>query len=192
MDDLKTGLKYLDTYNHLIPAPAHLSACVESVQAVQPNNHYDVTKDMLDMLLLLFGEVILDVEVIPDLIHGPLLDDVGNGLAGGEQEVRHVHEVGGVDELEQSRLVHVEELLVKVADVVRPVLGLVISGGRGVVLVLLSPLEKSLKIGGVYLGQRNGIPVLVTILNPQIRHEVSQGEALLGDIDIDREHFLVT
>ena len=51
MDDLKTGLKYLDTYNHLIPAPAHLSAFVESVQAVQPNHHHYVTKDNIRQIL---------------------------------------------------------------------------------------------------------------------------------------------
>ena len=46
MEDLKNGLKYLVVaYNHLIPAPAHLSACVESVQALQPNHHHDVTKE---------------------------------------------------------------------------------------------------------------------------------------------------
>ena len=99
---------------------------------------------VLHPLLLLGGEVILDVEVFPDLLHIPLLDDVGHCPAGHQQEVRHVHEVGGVDELEQSRLVHVEELLIEVADVVRRVLGLVISGGRGIVLVLLSPMEKFL------------------------------------------------
>ena len=45
MDDLKTGLKYLDAHYHLIPAPAHLSACVESIKAVQPNHHHDVIKE---------------------------------------------------------------------------------------------------------------------------------------------------
>ena len=57
MEDLKNGLKYLVVaYNHLIPAPAHLSACVDSVQALQPNHHHDVTKDNIRQIVpVLYG-----------------------------------------------------------------------------------------------------------------------------------------
>ena len=79
-----------------------------------------------DLLLLGRGEVVLDVESLPDLLRSlawewiydvlPLptvllltLDHVGDGLAADVEQPLDVEVIGGQDQLEQGALVHLAE-----------------------------------------------------------------------------------
>ncbi|CAL9201982.1 unnamed protein product, partial [Musa hybrid cultivar] len=64
-------------------------------------------------LLFLFGEVGDDAEVVPDFLHGHLLDGVGHGLAGEVEQPRHVEERGCVGDVQQHVLVELHQLLVE-------------------------------------------------------------------------------
>ena len=59
---------------------------------------------LADLLLLRRGEVVLDVEGLPDLLRGLPLDHVGHGLAGHIKETLDIKVIGGQDELEESAL----------------------------------------------------------------------------------------
>ena len=58
------------------------------------------------MLLLARGEVVLDVERLPDLLGRLALDHVGHRLAGDVQKALDVQVVGSQDELEEGALVN--------------------------------------------------------------------------------------
>lgn len=96
-----------------------------------------------DLLLLLGGEVVLDVERLADLVGGLALDHVGDGLAADVQESLDVEVVGGEDDLEEHLLVDLHELLVPLVDVGRLLarVGVVVLGGGRVVLVVAAPLD---------------------------------------------------
>jgi hypothetical protein len=51
-----------------------------------------------DLILLLWGEVILDVEGLSDLLWGFALDHVGHGLAADVQEGFDIQVVGSLDD----------------------------------------------------------------------------------------------
>ena len=74
MDDLKIRLNYFVAYNHLIPALAHLCACVEILQALQSNHHHDITKENVR-------------QILPILNGGQRGYHCGHNLAGGEQDI---------------------------------------------------------------------------------------------------------
>ena len=100
-----------------------------------------------DLVLLLRSEVVLDVESLTDLLRGLSLDHVGNSLAADVEEGLDIHVVGGEDDLEEHLLVDLHELLVPLFDVggLLARVGVVILGGRRVVLVLGAPLEDLLE-----------------------------------------------
>lgn len=96
-----------------------------------------------DLLLLLGGEVVLDVEGLADLLGGLALDHVGNSLAADVKKGLDVHVVGGEDDLEEHLLVDLHELLVPLLDVGGLLAGvgvLVLLWGR-VLLVVVAPFE---------------------------------------------------
>ena len=57
------------------------------------------------LLLLAWGEVVLDVERLPDLLWRLPLDHVGHSLAGDVQQALDVQVVGRQDQLEEGALV---------------------------------------------------------------------------------------
>ena len=59
-----------------------------------------------DLLLLARGEVVLDVERLPDLLWRLPFDHVGHRLAGDVQEALDVQVVGRQDKLEEGALVN--------------------------------------------------------------------------------------
>jgi hypothetical protein len=118
-----------------------------------------------DLLLLLGGEVVLDVESLTDLIGRLALDHVRDGLAADIEESLDVEVVGGLqivsvyslqnaeegkmtyeDDLEEHLLVDLHELLVPLVDVGRLLarVRVVVLGGGRVVLVVLAPLDNLL------------------------------------------------
>ena len=96
-----------------------------------------------DLVLLLRGEVILDVECLTDLLRRLALDHVRDSLAADVEERLDVHVVCGEDDLEEHLLVDLHELLVPLLNVggLLAGVGIVVLGGSGVVLVLGAPLE---------------------------------------------------
>ncbi len=83
------------------------------------------------LLFLLGSEVILDVEGLANLLRSLALDHVGNGLASDVKQGLDVEVVGSQNELEQSGLVNLHELLVPGDDVVSALLILLVVRGRG-------------------------------------------------------------
>jgi hypothetical protein len=97
---------------------------------------------LADLLLLLGGEVVLNVEGLPDVLGRLTLDHVGHGLAGKIEEGLNVEVVGGEDELEEGGLVDLAELLVPRDDVVGPLLVLLLIRRRvRVGVMVLGPLD---------------------------------------------------
>jgi hypothetical protein len=96
-----------------------------------------------DLLLLLGGEVVLDVEGLANLLGGLALDHVGDGLAADVKKGLDVHVVGSEDNLKEHLLVDLHELLVPLLNVGGLLAGvgvLVLLGGR-VLLVVVAPFE---------------------------------------------------
>lgn len=106
-----------------------------------------------DLLLLLWCEVIRDVECLANLLWGFALDHVGDSLAADVQESLDVKVVGGKDDLEKHLLVNLHELLVPLLDVGRLLagVGIVIGGRWWVAAVVLAPLEDLGQDGGIDL-----------------------------------------
>ena len=102
-----------------------------------------------DLILLLWCEVVLDVEGLADLLWRLALDHVRDCLAANIEQRLDVHVVCGEDDLEQHLLVHLHELLVPVLDVggLLAGIGVIVLGWGGVVLVVLAPLENLAKNG---------------------------------------------
>jgi hypothetical protein len=96
-----------------------------------------------NLLFLLGGEVVLDVEGLADLLGGLALDHVGDGLAADVEKGLDVHVVGSEDDLEEHLLVDLHELLIPLLNVGGLLAGvgvLVLLGGR-VLLVVVAPFE---------------------------------------------------
>jgi hypothetical protein len=100
-----------------------------------------------DLLLLLRGEVIGDVERLPDLLGGLALDHVRNGLAANVKEGLDVEIVGSENDLEQHLLVDLHEFLVPFLNIggLLAGIGVIIGSGWGVILVVLAPLNNLLE-----------------------------------------------
>ena len=100
-----------------------------------------------DLVLLLGSEVVLDVERLADLLRRLALDHVGDSLAADVEQSLDIHVVGGEDDLEEHLLVDLHELLVPLFNVggLLARVGVVVLGGRRVVLVLGAPLEDLLE-----------------------------------------------
>ena len=86
-------------------------------------------------LLLLWGEIVLDVERLPDFLRRLALDHVGHRHASEVQQGLDVEVVGSKDELEQRGLVHIGEFGVEHLDVF--LTGVVLLAGLGVELAVL-------------------------------------------------------
>jgi hypothetical protein len=76
----------------------------------------------LNLLLLLRGEVVFDVESLPDVFGGLALDHRGHLGAREVQQRLDVHEVCGEDELEQQILLYFDKVGVPLGDDLRELL----------------------------------------------------------------------
>ena len=61
------------------------------------------------LLFLCTGEVILDVEGLPNLLGSLALDHVGNSFAGHIQQTLDVQVIGSQDELKESSLIYLRK-----------------------------------------------------------------------------------
>jgi hypothetical protein len=100
-----------------------------------------------DLVFLFGSKVILDVECLADLLGRFAFDHVGDGLAADIEESFDVHVVGSEDDLEEHLLVDLHKLLVPFFNVSRLLagVGVIVLGGRRVILVLGAPLEHLLE-----------------------------------------------
>ncbi len=96
-----------------------------------------------DLVFLLWGEVVLDVERLANLLWRLALDHVGNSLAPHVEQSLDIHVVCREDDLKEHLLVDLHELLVPVLDIGRLLsrVGVVVLRRSGVVLVVLAPLK---------------------------------------------------
>lgn len=85
---------------------------------------------LANLLFLLGSEVVLDVEGLANLLRGLALDHVGNSLAGDVKEGLDVEVVGSKNELEESGLVDLDELLIPGDDIVSALLVFLVVRGR--------------------------------------------------------------
>jgi len=100
-----------------------------------------------DLLLLLWGKVVGDVECLADLFWRLALNHIGDGFASNIKEGLNIEVVGGQDDLEQHFLVDLHELLVPLINVggLFARVGVIIGRGCGVGLVMLAPLNDLLE-----------------------------------------------
>ena len=113
-----------------------------------------------DLILLLWREIVLDVERLTDLLRRLALDHVRHGLAADVKQSLDVHVVGREDDLEEHLLVDLHELLIPLFDVggLLARVGVVVLGWRWVVLVVLAPLEDFAEdwLGDLWVGWVSG------------------------------------
>merc|ERR1712059_61925 len=64
------------------------------------------------LLLLAGGEVVLDIEGLPDLLGSFTLNHVGDGLACDVQQPLDVQVISSQDELEKCALIHLEKVCI--------------------------------------------------------------------------------
>ena len=118
-----------------------------------------------DLLLLLGGEIVGDVERLSDLLGGFALDHVGDGLASDVKEGLDVKIVRGLwedvslvllngrtkvayqDDLKEHLLVNLHKLLIPLLDIcgLFAGVGIIVDGGRRIVLVVLAPFNDLFK-----------------------------------------------
>jgi len=138
-----------------------------------------------DLLLLLRGEVIGDVECLSDLLGGLALDHVRDGLAANVKEGLDIKIVGCEDDLEEHFLVDLHELLVPLLDIggLLAAIGIIILGGGGVVLVMLAPLDDLLEDLLIDIGDRNSLTT--NAIFTEILHHVLDEHGALSDDTIN-------
>ena len=118
-----------------------------------------------DLLLLLGGEIVGDVERLSDLLGRLALDHVGDGLASDVKEGLDVEIVRGLwedisfvllnggtkvtyqDDLKEHLLVNLHKLLIPLLDIcgLFAGVGIIVDGGRRIILVVLAPFNDLLK-----------------------------------------------
>lgn len=140
-----------------------------------------------DLLLLLRGEVVLDVEQLSDLLWGLSLDHVGHSLATGIKEGLDIQEVGSEDNLKEHLLVDVHELLIPLVDVgclLAGVIGLVV-GKDWVSLVMLTPFDDFAEDRLVDVGDWNSLCNVATVLQHVLDENRTLGDSSLdGDLNV--------
>jgi len=114
---------------------------------------------LLDLGLLLRGEIIDDVEKFADFLGLFPLDHVSNALAPNIQERLDIEVVGSQDNLKEHLLIHADELVVPFTDLGSSFASVVwvFTRGLGVLLVVLAPLDDFLENAGGHIGQWDGI-----------------------------------
>jgi len=110
-----------------------------------------------NLILLLRGEVVLDVEGLADLLGRLALDHVCDSLASDIKQCLDIKVIGGQNDLEKHLLIHLHELLVPLLYVgcLFTGVGIVFVAGRRVMLVMLAPLDNFLEDCSVDIGDRN-------------------------------------
>jgi hypothetical protein len=100
-----------------------------------------------DLVLLFWGEVVLDIERLADLLWRLALDHIRDRLAPDVEQRLDVHVVCSEDDLKQHLLVDLHELLIPIFDIRRLLarVRIVILGWWWVVLVVLAPLDDLLE-----------------------------------------------
>lgn len=138
-----------------------------------------------NLLLLLGGEVVGDVESLADLLGRLALDHVGDSLAANIKQGLDIHVVGSENDLEEHFLVDLHVLLVPLVDLggLLTRLGILVGGGGRVVAVVFAPLQNLLQDGTGDVGQGHGLAS--GHVHAQILNHVLDEERADGDIVVD-------
>merc|ERR1719447_292504 len=143
------------------------------------------------LLLLAGGEVILDVESLPDLLGCLSLDHVGHCLAGNIKEPLNVKVVGCQDQLKEGSLINLQKICIPGGNVVSPLLlVLIVLREWGVILVVGGPLNHLLQDGSIHVGQ--GDNLLILFVHSKVFQHGLDGHRLLCNLDIHRKDLAIT
>jgi len=144
-----------------------------------------------DLVLLLGGEVVLNVEGLADLLGGLSLDHIGDGFAADIKESFDIEIVCGKDDFKQHFLVHLHVLLVPLLDVGRLLarVGIVVVCGWWIALVVVAPLHDLLQDGLVDVGNwdRLGSSGLAQVVDQVLNEDGTAGNLTVNsDVDTVR------
>ncbi|GMT17412.1 hypothetical protein PFISCL1PPCAC_8708, partial [Pristionchus fissidentatus] len=117
-----------------------------------------------DLFLFLGSKIVLDVEMLANFIGGLSLQHIGDSLAAIVEKPLDVHVVGSENERKKHRLLHIEERLIPLGNVIRSLLFLLLLffiTGR-VFSMLFAPRNNHLQSSSVNIGKRNGHLILYT------------------------------
>jgi len=135
-----------------------------------------------DLLFLLGGEVIGDIEGLSDFLGGLALDHICDGLAANVEKRLDIKVVGGEDDLEEHLLINLHELLVPLLNVgcLLTGVGIIILGGGGVIAVMLAPLDNLLEDLLIDIGDGDSLSTngLITEI---LHHVLDEHGALSND-----------
>jgi len=143
-----------------------------------------------NLLLLLGGEVVSNVECLSDLLWGFALDHVCDSLTANVKQRLDVEVVGGEDDFEKHFLVNLHELLVPLLDIscLLARVGVIVGGRGGIALVMFTPFNNLSEDGLIDVGDRDICgQVLAEILNHVFDEDGFHGDLLFnfdGDIVI--------
>jgi len=147
---------------------------------------------LADLFFLFGSEVVFDVESAPDLLGGLSLDHVSDGLARHIEQSLDVQVVGCQYEFEEGALIDLEEFRVPAGDVVGALLFVVVVlGRRGILLVVLAPLNHLFENGGVDVLQGDSLGLILLRIHSQVLQHGVDGVGELDDILVDVENFAV-
>ncbi len=140
------------------------------------------------LLLLLGGEVVLDVEELANLLDGLVLDHAGDLGAGKLKQRLDIEVVGGHDELEEHLLLHVNVVCVPGVDdgghvgVAEWLLDL----GDGVVLDVSAKLNNLFEYGALDIGEGD------LLFGARIVDDALDEHGLFGYRDLNLDFFTIT
>jgi len=139
-----------------------------------------------NLFLFLRSEVVGDVEGLSDFLWRLALDHIGDSLATNIEEWFDVKVVGSENNLEEHLLIDLHEPLLPLLDIgsLLAGVGVVISGSRGIVLVMLAPFNDLLKNGLIDIGNRNGLGHGSL---SEILHHVFDEHGALGNLAINND-----
>jgi hypothetical protein len=128
-----------------------------------------------NLLFLLGGEIVFNVELLPNLLRRFALDHVGDSFATQIEQRLNIQVVGGQSNFKQGRLINnlgVEKSFIPLDNIVGAfliftLLGLVLVGRHliGVRVVPLGPFDHFFQSVALNIGQRNGAGLVTEILD---------------------------
>ncbi|GMT17240.1 hypothetical protein PFISCL1PPCAC_8537, partial [Pristionchus fissidentatus] len=116
-----------------------------------------------DLFLFLGSKIVLDVEMLANFLGGFTLDHIGDSLAAIVEKSLDIHVVGSKNKRKKHRLLHIKEFLIPLGNIIRSLLFvLILFSTRGVVSMLIAPLNDFPQCSSINIGKRNRHLILHT------------------------------